>query len=129
VSGQPIYLGGSDPTNYLNPAAFSLPAPGTFGNLSRGLVRQPSLTNVDFSLNKNWTMAERYRLQFRAEFFNLLNHPSFNGFANTPFNINNRVDSAGNALPGFVVTQRQGFGQLTSDRGPRNIQFGLKLNF
>jgi hypothetical protein len=129
VPGQPIYLGGNDPTNYLNPAAFAIPAPGTFGNLSRGLVRQPSLTNVDFSLNKNWTMAERYRLQFRAEFFNLLNHPSFNGFANTPFNINNRVDSAGNALPGFVVTSRGGFGTLTSDRGPRNIQFGLKLNF
>ncbi|HVF44023.1 MAG TPA: hypothetical protein VM936_13460, partial [Pyrinomonadaceae bacterium] len=129
VPGQPIYLDTGDPTNYLNPAAFALPAPGTFGNLSRGLVRQPSLTNVDFSLNKNWTMRERYRLQFRAEFFNLLNHPSFNGFANTPFNINNRLDAQGNSLPGFIITSREGFGSLTSDRGPRSIQFGLKMNF
>jgi hypothetical protein len=84
---------------------------------------------VDFSLNKNWTMRERYRLQFRAEFFNLLNHPSFNGFANTPFNINNATNSGGTTIPGFVVTPRGGFGLLTSDRGPRNIQFGLKMNF
>lgn len=129
VSGQPIYLDTGDPTNYLNPAAFALPAPGQFGNLSRGLVRQPSITNVDFSLNKNWTMRERYRLQFRAEFFNLLNHPSFNGFNNTPFNINNATNASGDTIPGFVVSQRGGFGLLTSDRGPRNIQFGLKLNF
>ena len=129
VSGQPIYLDTGDPTNYLNPAAFSLPAPGTFGNLSRGLVRQPSLTNVDFSLNKNFALTERTRLQFRAEFFNLLNHPGFNGFANTAFDINNRLNAQGDPIPGFVVTPRGGFGVLNSDRGPRNIQFGLKLSF
>jgi hypothetical protein len=122
VSGQPIYLNTNDPTQYLNPAAFALPALGTFGNLSRGLVRQPSITNVDFSLNKNWTMAERYRLQFRAEFFNLLNHPSFNGFGNTAFLFTQ--------TPGAITTRPNGtFGVLNSDRGPRNIQFGLKLNF
>jgi len=124
VPGQPIYLDRSDPTNYLNPLAFSLPAPGTFGNLSRGLVRQPSLTNVDFSLNKNFALSERTRLQFRAEFFNLLNSPQFNGFANTPFDITRPASGIGQ-----VATPRAGFGVLNSDRGPRNIQFGLKLNF
>jgi hypothetical protein len=123
VSGQPIYLKGGDKRLYLNPAAFALPAIGTFGNLSRGLVRQPSLTNVDFSLNKNWTLAERYRFQFRAEFFNLLNHASFNGFGNTAFNFNQ-------PSPGVITTTPNGsFGVLNSDRGPRNIQFGLKMNF
>ena len=122
VSGQPIYLNTNDKTQYLNPAAFALPALGTFGNLSRGLVRQPSITNVDFSLNKNWTMAERYRLQFRAEFFNLLNHASFNGFGNTAFIFTQTA--------GSITTRPNGtFGVLNSDRGPRNIQFGLKLNF
>lgn len=123
VPGQSIYLDTSDPTRYLNPAAFTLPPLGQFGNLSRGLVRQPALTNVDFSLNKNWTMKERYRLQFRAEFFNLLNHASFNGFGNTAFITNQPA-------PGSITTTPNGgFGVLNSDRGPRNIQFGLKLNF
>jgi hypothetical protein len=124
VPGQPIYLGGSDPVNYLNPAAFALPALGTFGNLSRGLVRQPSLTNVDFSMNKNFALTERARLQFRAEFFNLLNHPSFNGFGNSSFNVGQTE-----GVPGVTVTRNGAFGNLNSDRGPRQIQFGIKLNF
>jgi hypothetical protein len=128
VPGQPIYLGGSNPTAYLNPAAFALPAPGTFGNLSRGLVRQPGISNVDFSLNKNWTMRERYRLQFRAEFFNLLNHVSFNGFGNNVFSGVTITQTAPNVFN--ITTNRNGqFGQLNSDRGPRQIQFGLKMNF
>jgi hypothetical protein len=123
VQGQPIYLSTNDARLYLNPAAFALPAPGTFGNLSRGLVRQPNITNVDFSLNKNFALSERARLQFRAEFFNLLNHPSFNGFGNSLF-------SSSTPGAGFVSTVNNSqFGVLNSDRGPRNIQFGIKLNF
>ena len=124
VPGQPIYLGGSEPINYLNPAAFALPAVGTFGNLSRGVVRQPSLTNVDFSMNKNFALTERTRLQFRAEFFNLLNHPSFNGFGNSVFNV-----SQVEGVAGVSATRNGAFGRLSSDRGPRQVQFGLKLNF
>jgi len=119
VSGQPIYLNTADGTQYLNPAAFALQAPGTFGNLRRGTVRQPRITNVDFSAAKNWTMRERFRIQFRAEFFNAFNHPSFNGF------------DAGLALDPFKKGQSTNnhFGFLSSDLGPRNIQFGLKLSF
>jgi len=130
VPGQPIYLSGGDKTRYLNPAAFSLPASGQFGNLTRGLVRQLGLTNVDFSVNRNFALTERARLQFRAEFFNLFNHTQFNGFGNTAF-ITGRPanDAAGNTVPGVTVNPNSAFGILTSDRGPRNIQFGLKLNF
>jgi hypothetical protein len=117
VPGQPIYLSTSDKTQYVNPAAFALPAPGTFGNLTRGLVRQPSNTNVDFSLNKNWSMHERYQIQFRAEFFNLFNRANFNGFNNSVFN------------GGVTVSHNTSFGFLNTDRGPRNVQFGLKFNF
>jgi hypothetical protein len=124
VSGQPIYLTNADKTLYLNPAAFSLPALGQFGNLSRGLVRQPSITNVDFSMNKNFAVTERARLQLRAEFFNLLNHASFNGFGNTAF-ITGRLANG----TGVTVAPNGGFGVLNSDRGPRSIQFGVKLNF
>ena len=121
VSGQPIYLHGSDKTVYLNPAAFALPAPGTFGNLKRGQIRQPGLKNVDFSVAKNWKVHEKYGIQFRAEMFNLFNTTNFNGFdagLGAAFNNGN--------FTGFNNTN---FGKLTSDRGPRNIQFGFKFNF
>jgi hypothetical protein len=128
VSGVPIYLNTGDKTRYLNPAAFALPPPGTFGNLSRGLVRQPSITNVDFSLNKNFALTERTRLQFRTEFFNLLNHPSFNGFNNTVFS-NITITQPTPGVFNTTTTTNGQFGNLNSDRGPRQIQFGLKLSF
>ena len=110
VAGQPIYLHGADKTKYLNPAAFALPALGKFGNLRRGFVRQPGLFNVDFSVAKNWKVRERYGIQFRAEMFNLFNRTNFNGFVPN-------LDAGSN------------FGTLNTDKGPRNIQFGIKFNF
>ena len=120
VPGVPIYLHTPDNTQYLNPAAFTAPAPGQFGNLRRGAVRQPGIKNVDFSVAKNWKMRERYGLQFRAEMFNLFNHTNFNGF--DP-GLSGRFDGAN-----FVIGNSN-FGKLNTDRGPRNIQFGLKFNF
>jgi hypothetical protein len=121
VAGQPIYLSGPDKTKYLNPAAFALPAPGTFGNLRRGTVRQPGLQNIDFSVAKNWKFKERYGIQFRAEMFNLFNHVNFNGFdAGLGAAFNNGK---------FTGFNNGNFGKLNSDRGPRNIQFGIKFNF
>ncbi|MGH9873442.1 MAG: hypothetical protein ACRD9S_13400 [Pyrinomonadaceae bacterium] len=122
VSGVPIYLNGPDKTVYLNPAAFSLPAPGQFGNLKRGFVRQPGLQNVDFSVAKNWKVRERYGLQFRAEMFNLFNHTNFNGF-------DNGLGASFNTANQFTGFSNGNFGKLNSDRGPRNIQFGIKFNF
>jgi len=122
VSGQPIYLHGSDKTIYLNPAAFSMPAPGQLGNLKRGAVRQPGLNNIDFSVAKNWKIKERYGIQFRAEMFNLFNHPSFNGF-------DPGLGAGFNSSGTFTGFTNGNFGRLTSDRGPRNIQFGFKFNF
>jgi hypothetical protein len=122
VPGQPIYLNGPNSTLYVNPAAFTLQPQGTFGNLSRGMVRQPSITNVDFSFAKNWTIRERWRLQFRTELFNAFNHPNFNGFSNTAFNFTQNPGS-------YVAKQNASFGILGSDLGPRNIQFGLKLSY
>src|SRR5882724_8683108 len=120
VPGVPIYLHTPDKTQYLNPAAFTAPAPGQFGNLKRGFVRQPGIKNVDFSVAKNWKMRERYGLQFRAEMFNLFNHTNFNGF--DP-GLSGRFDS------GKFIIGNNNFGKLNTDRGPRNIQFGIKFNF
>src|SRR5205823_12299333 len=120
VPGKPIYLHGPDHTVYLNPAAFALPAAGTFGNLKRGFVRQPGLKNVDFSVAKNWKIRERYGIQFRAEMFNLFNHPNFNGF-------DNGLGASFNTAGQFTGFNNGNFGKLSSDRGPRNIQFGFKF--
>jgi hypothetical protein len=122
VPGQPIYLHGSDKTLYLNPAAFALPAPGQFGNLRRGFIRQPGLKNVDFSMAKNWKVKEKYGIQFRAEMFNLFNHPSFSGF-------DAGMGASFDATGKFTGFTNGNFGHLNSDRGPRNIQFGIKFNF
>ena len=121
VSGADIYLHTADKTQYLNPAAFALPAPGVFGNLKRGFVRQPGLQNIDFSVAKNWKIKERYGIQLRAEMFNLFNHVNFNGFdPGLGAAFNNGV---------FTGFNNGRFGTLNSDRGPRNIQFGIKFNF
>jgi hypothetical protein len=126
VPGVPIYLHGADHTVYLNPAAFKAPAPGQFGNLRRGFVRQPGLKNVDFSVAKNWKVKEKYGIQFRAEMFNLFNHANFNGF-DPGLGLQIHRDTSGK-LDGTFTTNGN-FGRLNSDRGPRNIQFGIKFNF
>ena len=62
---------------WANPAAFSLPAPGTLGNLQRDTLAGPGIVNLDWSVKKETQITEQVRLQFRAEFFNLFNHPNF----------------------------------------------------
>jgi hypothetical protein len=123
VPGVPLYLDTGDATLHLNPAAFSLPAPGQLGNLGRGAVRGKPITNVDFSLNKNWRMRERYNLQFRAEFFNLFNHPNFVGF-NTALNFQGNRTQAN-----YGSVQNAAFGTLNATQSHREVQFGLKFNF
>ena len=102
-------LADPDPQLWLNPAAFALPAYGTFGNAGRNIVGGPGLANVDFSLLKDAALSESVTLQFRAEFFNLLNTSNFlnpNVFFGTP-----------------------GFGRLLAARDGREVQFGVKLIF
>ena len=101
----------SNPTTlqWFNTAAFAFPAPGTFGNAGRNILEGPGFQNVNASLVKNTALTERVNLQFRAEAFNLFNHPNFN-------------------LPDNFLGSPT-FGRITSARDPRHIQFGLKLLF
>jgi Carboxypeptidase regulatory-like domain/TonB-dependent Receptor Plug Domain len=108
-TGAPLYLNTGDPTEHLNPAAFATPAPGQLGTLGKGSVRGKAITNVDFSMAKNWRFKERYGFQFRAEFFNVLNHPNFIGYD--------------------VDTRNSTFGRLTSTQSSREIQLGIKFSF
>jgi hypothetical protein len=66
-----------NPNQWFNPQAFSMPIPGTFGNVSRGSLRGPGLVGVDTSIFKRVRMTETVNLQIRAEAFNLFNHSNF----------------------------------------------------
>jgi hypothetical protein len=118
VAGVSPYANGNDPLQIINPAAFKLPAPGTFGNLKRGSIRAPGIKNVDFSVAKNWKVRERFGLQFRAEMFNVFNFVNFRG---------HNLSVAGGGIENNF--NNGGFGRANSTRGPREIQFGLKLSF
>ena len=103
------------------------PEPGQFGIMGRNLFRGPRLDNWDFSLVKTTKINERVSVQFRAEFFNILNHPHF-ASPNSP------IATFDPSVPGTF-----GFASATPDvaaanpvigtGGPRNIQFGLKIRY
>jgi len=106
VAGVPTLL--RDGAQWINPAAFTTPQVGTFGNLKRGSLTGPGLTEIDISLSKNTRINDRFTLQFRTEAFNVINHTNF-------------------GVPNLVLSSAA-FGQF--DRTAtfsRQIQFGVKL--
>ncbi|MFZ0979809.1 MAG: TonB-dependent receptor [Candidatus Acidiferrales bacterium] len=109
----PIVLG--KPNEWFNPNAFVLPSAGTYGDIGRGTLTGPGLADVDVSLLKNTAVTERMSLEFRAEFFSVLNRVNF-GPPNTTVFANGAI----NASAGLITT-------LATN--PRQIQFGLKLIF
>ena len=64
-------------TKYFNPAAFQQNGQLTFGNAGRNILVGPGFADMDSGLMKNFSLTERHKLQFRAEFFNLFNRPNF----------------------------------------------------
>lgn len=97
------------PAQWFDTSVYSLPALFSFGNAPRNSVIGPGLEEFDFSLQKEIPLRERVRLQFRAEAYNLLNHPNFN--------IPNRIAFTAN------------FGSISSAQDSRQLQFALKLLF
>jgi hypothetical protein len=95
---------------WFNSAAFSLAAPGTFGNSPRNLLRAPNVFNLDWSLSKSFRITERFQTQFRGDFFNLLNNPHFNA-------------------PGSSVASTSTFGKISSAADPRILQLSLRVRF
>jgi hypothetical protein len=104
-------------SQYFNPAAFLPPATGTYGNVSRDALTGPGLSEVDFSAAKNSHITERLGLQFRAEFFNILNHTNFS----TPNEVVYTSATSGISPTAGLVT--------ATSTTSRQIQFGAKLQF
>jgi hypothetical protein len=104
-------------------------AAGTdIGDAGRNCLRGPRQVNVDFSMAKFFPIAESQNFEFRADFFNLLNHPNF---ANPISNLNALFASSGriDATTGQVLNGGN-FGRIIStSNNPRIIQFALKFNF
>lgn len=75
VAGVNPYL--NQGLQFLNPAAFSLPAQGTFGNYGRNALHGPNLTQLDLTLSKKFNVAEKANVEFRAEIYNIFNHANF----------------------------------------------------
>ena len=113
---------------FFNPAAFLAPAAGTVGNLRRDTLTGPGFANLDLSLAKTTAIHERLHAQFRAEFFNVLNHTNLQ----TP---NPVVFSSGPQQSSIAAPRQQDAvvsptaGVVTAAATSRQIQFGLKLLF
>jgi hypothetical protein len=131
---------------WVNPECFTLPAFGTLGNTPRDSVVGPGFMDLDFSVIKNTKLTERVSAQFRAEFFNILNHPDFanpsvtnlfTGGQSPSVSSNNPADyePTGSICKTYGVcytysSVSTGGSQLTSTAmSSRQIQFALKLIF
>ncbi|MGA9631079.1 MAG: TonB-dependent receptor [Candidatus Acidiferrales bacterium] len=105
---------------YFNTACYTVEAQGTEGNLGRDSIYGPRLLNLDFSIIKRTKITEKLNTEFRAEFFNIINHTNF-----------------AQPTPGLYLGDFGGFvipsptaGQITAlDSNPRQIQFAVKLLF
>jgi hypothetical protein len=125
---------------FLNPAAFSTPAPGTFGNLERNSIHGPGFKQTDFFFAKHFSTGGRTDLEFRGEVFNMFNTVNFSNPVGTlPQAIPTAALTEANRLqPGqpYTTGAAATFGRLTSTVGrtvglgtPRQVQFALRFSF
>ncbi len=105
--------------NFLNPAAFSVNPVGTFGNVKKGAFRGPAYTDWDASIARVFPFTERTSLQFRAEYFNLLNHT----------NEGDPATGLGGSFGRVTSTAPQNVSPATIVNDPRIAQFSFKLLF
>ncbi len=112
-----------------NSAAFSEPTPGTQGNFGRNVLRGFDAVQADVAFQRQFHLTEKMGLRFRAEFFNLFNHPNFgnpNNDLTSPLFGHSTQTLASSLGSGGAFG---GFNPLYQIGGPRSIQLALKLQF
>jgi len=125
---------------FLNPAAFAIPKPGTFGNLERNSIHGPSTRQLDLVLAKQFGVGRGANVEFRLEVFNLFNVANFTNPVGTLPNAlpTTSLTEANKVQPGQPFTSGAAgtFGRLTSTVGTtvglgtaRQTQLGFRLNF
>lgn len=148
IAGANPYL--NNDRNFIDPAAFSIPEPGTWGDLGRNQLSGPSFSQFDMILAKRFRISETMNFEFRTEIFNIFNHTNFanpsvtlnNALPNLNYNASTGAYSASTSnviQPGQTFTQNAAgatFGLLRSTVGRtvglgsnRQIQFGFRFNF
>jgi hypothetical protein len=130
------FLHTSDRRFVVNSAAFSTPAPGTYGNLGRGALHGPGLSQFDLTLHKKLAITERVNTEFRFEVYNLFNRANF---ANPVVRLNNVLGTGtGQLQPGQAYTPvtAGSFGSVLQTvesavglGAQRQIQLSLRFNF
>jgi hypothetical protein len=129
IAGVPLYV--NDPAvaggRLINKSAFRTPPNGRQGTLGRNSLRGFPLSQLDFALRRRFSLGERLKMQWRVDFFNLLNHPNFGDpvtFLGSPL-FGQSLQMLGRDLGGGDG----GFSPLYQIGGPRSIQLALKLQF
>jgi len=103
-------------------AVITPPADMTQGNMGRNIFRGPRFTNLDFSVSKIWKLNERVKLQFRSEFFNILNHANFDVFTmNTDLGVTNNVGTV------VFTPDVAASNPVIGSGGSRHVQLGAKI--
>jgi carboxypeptidase family protein len=136
VVDQPCRAPGSSPTQWLNPAAFSINgmALGSNGDAGRGICDGPGFFQVDGALYKNFRVGKNVRLQLRAEVFNIFNRTNFlvgTGVTMTwtPENVVYDTGDPATATRIISATPSGSFGQITDSADNRQAQLGIRLSF
>jgi hypothetical protein len=118
VPGVSLTPAGQSPNHWINSAAFAIPAAGAFGDAGRNLIRAPGLWQTDAALTKSVLLTERFRLQFRAEAFNVFNRAQYGS----------PQASLSSPLSFGVITVPVNQG-ATGSGTPRQFQLALRASF
>ncbi len=116
-------LGGTGPgQSYFDPAAFAPVTAVRYGTSGLNILRGPGVANVDLGLFRQFSITERWKLQFRAEAFNATNTPHFN---NPATNVSNAIFGSNGS-----ITRTNGYTEITSAQADqRQLRFGLRVSF
>ena len=111
----PVLDGWEQSRFYWSSDSYELQQAGTLGNLGRNVGVGPGYFNVDFSLKRDFSLAEETSLQFRAEFFNMMNRVNYGNPSGGILSSSGRISSS--------------FGRVSGGASARQVQFGLKIIF
>jgi hypothetical protein len=130
VPGVPLYLGSRGISQWINPAAFSLPGAGTWGNAGRNLVTGPPLWQDDSAVEKNFRVTERNNVIFRAEAFNIFNRAQY-GQPSSSLTVTAKSGARTLTVPASfgTITSTVNSAGLVGSGTPRVLEFSLRITY
>jgi hypothetical protein len=131
VPGVPLYPGSRSIAHWINPAAFSLPAVGSWGNAGRNLITGPPLWQDDSAVEKNFRLTERNNLIFRAEAFNIFNRAQYGQPSNAALVVATTGGVRSLSVPASFgkITSTVNSAGLVGSGTPRVLEFSLRITY